>query len=755
MSSSASRPRSRFFPAIAGFAGLAVVAGVLVGVLAVPSLVVAGNAVTTGVDAFDSLPSYLAITAPAQASSIYAKDGSQEVKIASFYTENRTDVADDQISTLAKQAAVAAEDPRFYTEGAIDVQGTIRGILATTLGGDVQGGSSITQQYVKNVLVERCATENTDATKALQCYDDVTAVTPQRKLQEMRYAISVEKKYTKAEILRGYLNIVGFGGNVYGIQAASEYYYGVSASQLSLTQAATLVAIVNNPANLRIDEPTNTANGSANGYVLTKARRDYVLRSMYDHSMISKADETAALASAITPTITQAANGCASAVAYDAGYFCDYIVNSIKNDAAFGTTQDARYATLTQGGLKIYTTLNLAQQKVAQDSLSAYMPTSVAGLNIGATNVAVEPGTGRIVTMVQNTDYTQGGSNTAGTTSVNYNTDQAYGGSTGFQTGSAYKAFTLAAWLEAGNSLSDYVTTSQHSFPDNEFSNSCTNVHDGKTWSVSNAESVPGSMSVLQATAESINTAFAQMGRTLDLCTIRDTAKSMGVHTAATGGSLSSVPSSILGINAISPLTMATAYAGIANNGVVCTPVAIDSITGPTGKAIAASKTTCTQGMPSDIAAGVAYALQTVLKSGGTGALANPNDGVPMLAKTGTNDDAEQNWLVTSTTKIATATWVGNVSGSADFYKTYVNGKYGYNLKFSIAKPILASLDTLYGGAAFTTAPASEIGSSASSGSASSGSSGSSTGASGDSSNGSSSDGTSTGTSTPTPTPSN
>jgi membrane peptidoglycan carboxypeptidase len=704
------RPAPGLLVALASFAGLAVVAGVLIGVLALPTIVVGSDAVTSGVDAFNSLPSYLAITAPAQASSIYAKDGSSEVKIASFYTENRTDVASDQIAQTAKNAAVAAEDPRFYSEGAIDLTGTIRGILATTIGGDVQGGSSITQQYVKNVLVEQCATEYSDAKKAEACYNTVTAVTPQRKLREMRYAISIEKKYSKSEILRGYLNIVGFGGNVYGIQAAAEYYYGIPASQLDMNQAATLIAIINNPSNLRIDLRSNAANGAKNGYRLTKARRDYVLRSEYKHGMITKTSEQTALAASITPKITQSVNGCQAATAYDAGYFCQYVVDSIKNDTAFGKTATERSETLNQGGLSIYTTLDLAQQKVAQTSLSAYMPATVSGMNVGASNVSVEPGTGRILTMVQNTNYTQSATAPAGSTAINYNTDQAYGGSTGFQTGSAYKAFTLAAWLEAGHSLSDYVSTTQHDFPTSEFTNSCENIN-GQDWQVSNAESVPSSMSVLQATAESINTAFAQMGKSLDLCTIRDLAQSMGVHTAATGGSLSSVPSSILGINDISPLTMAVAYAGIANGGVVCTPIAIESITGADGQSITPTATTCTQGMPTNIANTVAYALRSVLTaSGATGVLANPDDGVDMLAKTGTTDYAEQNWLITSTTKVATATWVGNVSGSTDFYNTYIGGTYGYNLKFFIAKPILQSLDAAYGGGTFGAADSALVG---------------------------------------------
>ncbi len=203
----------------------------------------------------------------------------------------------------------------------------------------------------------------------------------------------------------------------------------------------------------------------------------------------------------------------------------------------------------------------------------------------------------------------------------------------------------------------------------------------------------------------------------------------MGVHTAATGGSLSSVPSSILGINDISPLTMAVAYAGIANGGVVCTPIAIDSITGADGQPITPTATKCTQGMPTNIANTVAYALKSVLTaSGATGVLANPNDGVDMLAKTGTTDNAEQNWLITSTTKVATATWVGNVSGSTDFYDTSIGGTYGYNIKFFIAKPILQSLDAAYGGGTFGAADSTLVGGGVSSGGSGSGSGSTGTG---------------------------
>lgn len=699
-----------------GFVGLAAVAGLLAAMLVVPTLSVASEGVITGIDSFNSLPSYLKITQPAQSSAIYAKQGGKDVKIASFYVQNRTDVAFDEISPLAAKATVDTEDPRFYQEGAIDVQGTIRGVLSTTLGHDLQGGSSITQQYVKNVLVQRCAqeydlTSRKGKAEATACYNEVTAATPARKLREMRYAIGVQKRYSKDDILRSYLNLVGFGGTVYGIQAASEYYFGVSAKDLSLVQAATLTAILNNPSGLRIDQPGDKDNGKANGYRLTKDRRDYVLDRMHHEGDITAAQLKAGQAAPVTPKITPQSSGCAAATAYDAGYFCKYVELSIAADPAFGATQADRFETLNEGGLSIHTTLNLDLQKKSQAAVSAYMPTNVPGMNVGASSTAVEPKTGRIITMVQNTDFSEVATNTPGATSVNYNSDHNRGGSQGFQTGSSFKAFTLAAWLEAGHTLNQTVTTTQHNFVDSEFTNSCVNIGNDP-WPVSNADPAPASMTVLAATADSVNTAFAQMGKQLDLCAIQKAAFGMDIHPAdPTANPFQSVPPMILGTNYIAPLSMATAYAGMANHGVVCTPIAIDSITNAAGKSLPVSKTTCTQGMPQDIAAGVDYALQGVLKNGGTGALANPNDGVPIIAKTGTTDAAVQNWLVTSTTRIAQATWVGNISGKVGFYTATINGNNGYDLKFSMDKIIIADLNAAYPGAqAFPAPPQSEIG---------------------------------------------
>ncbi len=708
----------RWTGALTTFVAMSGLAGLLVAVAVTPAVAVAGEGASGAVSFFEDLPSYLDIQTPQQVSSVYATKDGQQVKIASFYAENRTDVASSAMADSLKRAAIDTEDPRFEDEGGIDVLGTVRGVAATVVGGDVQGGSSITQQYVKNVLVQQCEQltgADAAATKAkvAACYQDAAGVTPQRKLQEMRYAIAVDKKYTKDQILTGYLNLVGLGGRVYGAEAGAEYYFGVHAKDLSLPQSATLVAILNNPANLRIDEPDDKDNGAADGYAATKTRRDYVLQRMYVHHDISKAQLDQAKATPITPHVTDTANGCsAAASAYDAGYFCDYVRNQVLQDPAFGKTAAERIETLDTKGLEIHTSLDLDLQAQAQSALSSYVPSTMEGVDLGGTNVTVEPGTGRVLSMVQNTTYTQSDSAGPGATAIDYNADTAYGNSGGFQTGSTYKVFTLAEWLASGHTLSESVPTGEHLFPQSEFTNSCEALG-GKPWSVANAEAVPASMSVQAATSESINTAFGAMAKQLDLCKIKDLAQAMGIH-QADGSAPASNPASVLGTNPLSPIDLAEAYAGFANGGVVCTPTVIDSVREADGTTITPSPSSCTRGVSAEVAGTVDYALQGVLTGNGTAASANPGDATPKFAKTGTTDADTQNWLVTSSTKYTNATWIGNVTGLVGLADvSFPHGTTGYSAKFGVGRSMMSWLDQRYGGGALPEPDPAMIGSAA------------------------------------------
>jgi len=703
-------------PSLLGFIALSALAGVLAAAAVTPAVALTGSAADSTIGVFDGLPEYIKVEPLAQASTMYATSNGQPVAIATFYSQNRIEVGWNQISQNLKDAAVATEDPRFYEHGGVDVTGTLRGAVLTALHKDVQGGSSITQQYVKNILVQRCENKQPDVTAApdvqkkqqvvyMACYDDATKVDPVRKLKEMRYAIGLEKEYSKNQILQSYLNIALFGGRVYGVQSAAAYYFGVSANALNLQQAATLIAILNNPDNLRIDRPNDKENGAANGYAATLERRNYVLDRMLAAGKITTKERDEAKATKVEPKITPVQNGCMTAQQYNAAFFCDYVERIIEQNAIFGKTEDDRTSFLSRGGLKIYTTLNLDLQNAAQQALSAYIPPTSGRLDLGASNVSVEVGTGRVVTMVQNRPYDNTAAPAPGTTAVNYNTDYDYGGSEGFQTGSAYKVFDLLQWLQEGHSLYESVDGTKHLFPQSAFhaSDPCSDIG-GAPWPVSNDEGeTVGRTTVMNATAQSINTIFAMMATKIDLCGIKQRAQDLLVHGAdEQANRFMANPSSVLGTNYIAPLTMATAYAGLANNGVACSPIAIDKILNADGSQHPAPPTQCsTTPIDPGVAAAAIFALQGVLRGGGTAASANPGDGIPIFGKTGTTDDSLENWLVTSTTKTAQATWVGNVQGAVPLRSQSFNGVGGGNVKFSIVKPIVRALNAAYGGGAF------------------------------------------------------
>ncbi|PPH98884.1 penicillin-binding protein [Rathayibacter sp. AY1B7] len=682
-----------------GIVAMSVVAGVLVAASVTPAIALSGMAAGNTVEMFDNLPEYLEIGTLAEKSDVYAKDSSGgDVLLASFYAQNRVEVGWDEISPFVKDAVVASEDPRFYEHGGIDLLGTVRAAATTAMGGDVQGGSSITQQYVKNVLVQK-AEALSDPIERDAAYREATETTPERKVAEMRLAIGLEKEYPKNDILLGYLNIALFGGTVYGVEAAARYYFGVSAKDLSLAQSAALVAIVNNPEKFRFDRPGDPANPAAEGYPQTRDRRDYIVTRMDLESKVTSEQAQAAVAEPVTPNITEPSTGCQTAGV--AAFFCDYVTWVIKNDDAFGASQDERDATFKRGGYRIHTTLDSDLQQAAVSATDDWVPKSMANVNIGSASVSVEVGTGRILAMTQNKDYSNDPDLTGPNyTSVNYNTDFGYGGSSGFQVGSTYKVFTLAEWLQEGHSLGESVDGTRRAYT--TFRDSCEpdGVYYGESWNPGNDEGGNGGVTTaLQATTGSINTSFAAMAQQLDLCGIRNTALAMGVH-RADGTELQKLAPTILGTNEIAPLTMATAFAGFANKGTVCTPIAIDRIVDRTGADVAPPASECSQGMSEEVAATAGYALQQVV-TGGTGAPSNPRTGVPHIGKTGTTDDALHTWMVGASTEVATATWVGNVTGFTSMRGFSLNRVNAGQVRHQIWPRIMRVADAKYGGTAF------------------------------------------------------
>lgn len=694
--------------AAGAFIGMSIVAGLLVTAAVTPAIAVTGMAANNGIGVFEGLPEYLNVEQLAQPTTIYAKNGDQDVPLATFYSQNRLPVRFDQISQAAKDAAIGGEDPRFYSHGGVDIQGTVRGVLSTVGGGGVQGGSSITQQYVKNVLLQKCEAlpvkTKEQKAKYEQCVTDSTGVSPDRKIKEMKYAIGLEKKYTKDQILVGYLNIAGFGGSVYGIEAAAHYYYNTTAAALTPAQAASLVAIVNEPTSLKIDDPASKTNGAANGYAKNKERRDYILGKMYQYKKLTKKQYDEAVKTPVQPVITPSVRGCQTAGG--SAYFCDYVQKIILNDPTFGADEDTRASNFNRGGYKIYTSLDLQLQQTAEETLASYVPKSYGAVDLGGVLTGVQPGTGRVLYMAQNKTYSQDPDvlNTSNEyTSINYATDQQYGGSGGFQVGSTYKVFTLAEWLKQGHSLNETVNANVRTYNQANFKDSCNGPYSGTYRPTNDSGGEEGLRSAQAATTLSINTAFVAMAYQLDLCEIKKDAEAFGVHTAK-GEPLSSNPASVLGTNNIAPLTMATAFAGIANNGMTCTPIAIDKIVDGTGKDVTPPASKCTQAVDPAVANTMAKALEGPLQSG-TAAGMN-RTGKDMLGKTGTTDGNEQLWLVAATTKVAGAYWVGNISGHQDMRRIYpTHGTTPAIARTAVMRAMMTAAVAKYGGDPFPAAP--------------------------------------------------
>ncbi len=691
--------------AAGAFIGMSVVAGLLVTAAVTPAIAVTGLAANNSIGVFEGLPEYLNVDQLAQPTTIYAKNGDQDVALATFYSQNRLPVAFNAISQAAKDAAIAGEDPRFYSHGGVDIQGTVRGVLSTVAGGGVQGGSSITQQYVKNVLLQKCEAlpvkTKAQKTKYEECVTDSTGVSPDRKVKEMKYAIGIEKKYTKDQILVGYLNIAGFGGSVYGIEAAAKYYYNTTAAALTPAQAASLIAIVNEPTSLKIDDPESKTNGAADGYAKNKERRDYILQKMYQYKKLTKAQYDEAVKTPIQPVITRSERGCQTAGG--SAYFCDYVQKIILNDPAFGADEDTRASNLNRGGYKIYTTLDLQLQQVAEQTIQSYVPATYDRADIGGVLTGVQPGTGRVLYMAQNKKYSQDPDvlQDPQYTSINYSTDQKYGGSGGFQVGSTYKVFTLAEWLKQGHSLSEPVNANIRTY--RTFKDSCTGGWNGTYTPQNDSPGETGIRNAQSATTLSINTAFINMASQVDLCEIKKDAEAFGVHTAQ-GEDLSTNPSAVLGTNYIAPLTMATAFAGIANNGMTCTPIAIDKIVDANGTDVKPPATACTQSVDPAVANTMAKALMGPLQ-GGTAAGMN-RTGKDMLGKTGTTEYNDQLWLVAATTKVAGAYWVGNVQGHVDFRKVYpTHGTSPASARVAVMRTMMGAAVDKYGGDDFPQPP--------------------------------------------------
>jgi len=712
---------SSLFTAVLGTLGFSALAGLLVTIMIAPALAVTGITANNTIGIFESLPEYLTIDNQHQQNEILAKnaDGS-DFHIASVFEQNREQVSLDQMSDYLKYAAVAGEDRRFYDHGGIDIPSVVRAAVNGAAGNAGSGGAStITMQLVRNIRVQEAFNEpNVSDQQRAKDIDAATYPDLGRKLQEMKYAIGLEKKYTKQTILAAYLNIVGMGGNTYGVQAAAREYFATTADKLTIAQAASLIAIVQNPTK-------NGLNLKAN-YAANEKRRDVILDFMYTEHYITRAEWQSAKATKVDDKfvhLSKPTQGCLNATP---GYqfVCDDTVNRILNGniAGLGTNKAEGIAKWNAGGYKVYVSIVPALQDAANSIVKQYAPPDAAFTNLGATAVSTEVGTGRIVVMAQNKNYNNDPKNIQpSTTSVNFADDKIYGGSIGFQPGSTYKPYTLLNFLKSGHGVNETFDAGVRQLPQAKFADSCPDAQGGwggPDYKFRNDENEQGPYTIMHATARSVNSIFLQMATKVDQCDTQKIAISLGVHRAdgaQDGSDLYTNPSCVIGgcENRIAPLTQAAAFAAIADHGYYCHPTMIDHLISPEGDTIAGEKADCGQSdqVPPDVADAAAYAMAGVMVGGGTATASNPHDGTTYIGKTGTTDASVHTWTVGSSHQVATAVWVGNIVGKQALRNIRINGIQAAVLRHYIFKPVAAAIDAYgsYGGGAGFPAPSAQF----------------------------------------------
>ena len=641
MSVTSDQPRRRITPfgVIGRLLALAVgsvVAGVIVGLMLLPFAGAAGVITRDVISDFESLPVSLSTPPLPERSVILASDGSL---LATLYYQNRVEVPLNSIAPVMRQAIIAIEDVRFLEHNGVDARGVVRALARnTTAGGIEQGSSTLTMQYIKNVLVNQ-ATSAEDLEQARG--DSFT-----RKIREARLALALEKRFSKGEILARYLNIAYFGSGAYGVEAAARRYFSKPAADLNLIEAATLAGIVKGPT--AYDPLRNPENATQ--------RRNVILQRMATAGFITPEQSARATAIPMEDVLnpTRTSNGCTSSYA---PFFCDYVLQTILTDEAFGETPEEREAFLRRGGYTIRTTLDPKVHQSATNTVNEFIPPDDDSRKAEAVSM-VEPGTGNIIAMTQNRTW---GTSGVGKTTYNYNTDRSMGGTIGMQAGSTFKIFTLAAALEAG--ISPYEPIDSPSPATFEGFVNCDTGVSFPTVTVNNS-TTSGFLTMAQATAFSTNTYFMAIEERTGICRVAEIAESMGVYTGS-GDELPRVPTLTLGVAEVTPLAMANAYATFAAHGVHCEPRSILEVRDRNQKRLPVPEEKCTQVIDRPVADSVTELLSGVVDgpiAGRTGSRMSlaPQ---PVAGKTGTTNESAAVWFAGYTPHVAAAVWIGDPRG--------------------------------------------------------------------------------------------
>jgi membrane peptidoglycan carboxypeptidase len=635
------------------FVMVSALAGVLMAGLTLPFVGSAGLTAKAASDHFEDLPTDFNTPVLPQRTKILADDGSVIANTWSDYG-NRVVVPMSSISPAMPHALVAIEDIRYYQHGGIDIKGTVRALLHNSSGGSTQGGSSITQQYVKNVLLLEAGTNKVQQQAAI-------ADTFSRKITELKYAIAVEKTLSKDQILERYLNLVYFGAGAYGVEAAAERYFSTSSDKLTVPQAALMAAVVNSPSEFDPFQHPDQA----------LARRNIVLQDMANPTLnyITPAQAAAyqKLPLGLSPTTPKA--GCIDA-AGSAAFYCNYVYETFINDPSYGATQADRIQMWNTGGLTIQTTMSTKDEQASDASIAKRVYGSdYKSHDIASALVMIEPGTGEIKAMAQSARMGSG----SGQTYINLSADKSHAGTNGFQAGSSFKIFVGLAALEQGINPNQVIDAPATLDDVGTKVATCAGNQTSITWppdtgsgkyTPSNDDNAAHQTAMPNAYAQSINTYFLKLEETTGLCKPAQIAEQMGVtqdNDNGTGKSLQQILSFTLGTNPITPVEMASAYATLAAQGTYCVPYVITGVTDVSGKNYGGQARTCRQVLDPNIANEMTSMLQGVVQSGTAAGAVPLSDSRPVAGKTGTTDAGIATWFDGYTPGLAAATWTGYV----------------------------------------------------------------------------------------------
>jgi penicillin-binding protein 1A len=563
--------------------------------------------------------------------------------ITTIGEENRENVPLSRIPLAMQQATVAIEDSRFWSHRGVDVRGIVRAAEANARAGAVEeGGSTITQQYVKNALL-----------------DDEQSIS--RKIDEATTAIAIERAYSKDLILEQYLNTVYFGAGAYGVAAAARTYFGGDVGDLTLPQAATLAGLLQSPA--RYDPRSNPARALE--------RRNEVLRRMESQGYITAEQHYAAALEPVT-VVDGAGPTDPTQQRYPAAHFVEEVKKWLLTGSdALGDNQAERYDNLLRGGLTITTTIDLDLQAKAEATVAKVLPGQGSDSDVpDAALASVEPSTGFVRAMVGGHDF-WGGHPYA-------KTNLAEGKGRG--TGSAFKPIVMATALANGVGLDEVFSSP----PTATF-----RIPGSKPWTVKGGHGL-GQATMGPCVVFSSNTCFANIMLDARVGPEKSvtTAQAMGVtHTT-----LEANPAAVLGTNDATVLDMASVYATFADGGVHVPPAYVTRVDRPDGTVLYQHQHAQSKVLEPEVARAMNDILPGVLTEG---TAAGKAIDWPAGGKTGTNQNNTDLWFCGYTAQLSTAVWTGfsePVQGSDGTRRLRsMPGKFGADYPAEIWQAFMAS----------------------------------------------------------------